>query len=229
MKNKKILYTDNSDYFKYNRFKVFTYITKANSLFDSNDTLTELLSEKNYSINNIAYCEQVHSDRVLYISKPGLYSSSDGLVTKCSNGIILKIQTADCVPVSIYDQKQGLIGLIHSGWKGTKMSICNNAVEIFLKKGSKPENIQVFLGPAIGKCCYEIKNDVSKQFNQKYIFNNHDKIFLDIKLKIKEDLLLAGIKKNNIANSNICTYENNEYYSYRKNKNNERMYSLIGN
>ena len=189
----------------------------------------KLLSNKKISRSIIASCNQIHSDKVLYIDKPGVYAKSDGLVTKCSNNIVLKIQTADCVPISMYDPDKQLIGLLHSGWKGTKNSICNNAIKIFVENGSNLDNIKVFLGPSIQKCCYEVKNDVSKQFNQRYIIKINDKQFLDMQSKIKDDLILNGIYKNNISISDICTHENEGCYSYRKEGESAgRMYTILG-
>ena len=221
----RILYSNNSQYFTNN---IFSYITKANAVYNSDDTLLKLLSDKKINKTAIASCKQIHSDKVFYIDKPGIYDKSDGLVTKCLNKIVLKIQTADCVPISMYDSDKQLIGLVHSGWKGTKNSICNNAIEIFIENGSQPENIKVFLGPSIQKCCYEVKNDVSKQFNKKYIFKINDKQFLDMQSKIKDDLILKGVYGNKISISDICTHENEEYYSYRQSENSERMYTIIG-
>ena len=69
------------------------------------------------------------------------------MVAKSNAGIFLKIyQTADCAPVFIYDSKSELIGLVHSGWKGTLKSISKNAIDLFIKNGSKPNDIQVFIG-----------------------------------------------------------------------------------
>ena len=221
-----ILYSNNSQYFSNN---IFSYITKANPLYNSDDTLLKLLSSKRIDKNTLAFCNQIHSDKVFYIKKPGEYAQSDGLVAKCSNNVVLKIQTADCVPVSMYDPDKQLIGLVHSGWKGTKNSICNNAIEIFIENGSNPNNIKVFLGPSIQKCCYEVKSDVSEQFNEKYIIKINDKQFLDMQSKIKDDLILNGIYKNNISISDICTHENEGCYSYRKEGESAgRMYTILG-
>ena len=49
-----------------------------------------------------------------------------------------------------------------------------------------------------------------------------------MQLKIKDDLILNGIYENKICISDICTYENEEYYSYRQSESSGRMYTIIG-
>ena len=61
------------------------------------------------------------------------------------------------------------IGLVHSGWKGTSESIILSAISIFSNYGSTEKDIKIYLGPSIKSCCYEIKNDVAKYFDQKFI------------------------------------------------------------
>ena len=224
-----MIYTDYSNLFKYKTDNFFSYITNANPVYNSDSTLKQLIAQKKINSYRIASCEQVHSDKVLFVKKPGIYKELDGFVANCSDNLILKIQTADCVPISMYDHKAQLIGLIHSGWRGSKNNICINGLELFLKNGADIKDIQILLGPSIKKCCYEIKDDVSKQFDDKYIIKNKNHQFLDIESKIIDDLLLYGIKKNNIYNSNVCTYESEKYYSYRRTKGKGRMYSVLGN
>tara|TARA_B100002052_G_C15807119_1_gene564065 strand:+ start:353 stop:1036 length:684 start_codon:yes stop_codon:yes gene_type:complete len=226
LKNKnKTIYIDFSENFDK---EILSCITISNNLYDSKDTLDRLLNEKKISFNKIAYCEQIHSDSVVFIDKPGIYYKSDGLVAKSNAGIFLKIQTADCAPIFIYDPKSKLIGLVHSGWKGTQKSISKNAIDLFIQNGSSPKNIKVFIGPLIKKCCYEVKNNVSSKFDDKYIFKNDNKLFLDLESKIVDDLLLCGLNLKNIKISKLCTFENQSFHSFRRTNNTKRMYSLIG-
>ena len=118
---------------------------------------------------NLASCVQTHSNHVQYIKTAGRYENTDGLITHIDNNIYLVIQTADCVPIFMLDDINGIIGLIHSGWKGTCKSIIVSALSIFSNYGSSMNNIKIFLGPSIKSCCYEIKDDVAKYFNQNLL------------------------------------------------------------
>ena len=157
------------------------------------------------------------------------YNNTDGLVTHLSKKIILMIQTADCIPIFLYDPKQQIIGLVHSGWKGACNSIVKNAVNIFIANKSTPSDIQVCLRPSIKSQQYEIKEDVANLFSKLYITKSDNKIFLSIQNKVIDDLLSMNVKKNNIINSDICTFRNLDFCSYRRDGENAgRMYSLFG-
>ena len=70
----------------------------------------------------LAIPQQVHSDEIMIIDKPGYYEGSDGLITSCKN-VYLIISTADCYSVMIYDSANEVIANIHSGWRGTQKGI----------------------------------------------------------------------------------------------------------
>ena len=179
--------------------------------------------------NKIASCLQTHSNNVKYIKKSGLYKNIDGLVTHIDNNIYLMIQTADCMPIFMIDNIKGMIGLVHSGWKGTSNSIILSATSIFSNYGSRIDDIEIYIGPSIKSCCYEIKYDVAKYFNPKFIIKNNQKSFLDLEKKVRYDLCEVGVKSSNIFISDICTYENKNFCSYRRdNDKSGRMYSIIG-
>ena len=204
-------------------------LLNLNDVFNLEDDFPlMLISKTKIESQNIASCIQTHSSNVQYIDKPGVYKDTDGIVTHLNNKIPLVIQTADCVPIFILDNNKGFIGLVHSGWKGTSKSIILSALSIFFDRGSDANDIKVYLGPCIKSCCYEIKNDVAKFFDEKFLNKNKNQIFLDLESKIKSDLLSIGVKNSNIFNSNICTYENKNFCSYRRdNKKAGRMYSII--
>ena len=207
-------------------------ILNLNDEFNSRGDNPLMLISKNNIKNkekNIASCVQIHSNHVKYINEAGLYKNTDGLVTHMNNNIYLVIQTADCVPIFMLDSIKGLIGLVHSGWRGTSKSIISSAISIFSDYGSSKDDIKIYLGPSIKSCCYEIKEDVAKYFNKKFIIKNNQKLFLDLESKINNDLSKIGIKHDNIFISNICTYENKIFCSYRRDYDKAgRMYSIIG-
>ena len=176
----------------------------------------------------IASCIQTHSNNVKYVDKPGIYRNVDGLVTNLENKIKLVIQTADCVPIFITDLKKKNVGLVHSGWKGTANSIIVSAISVFINEGSDIKDISVYLGPCIKKCCYEIKDDVSKFFDNKFIIKKNKMQFLDLESKIFDDVLKIGLTEKKLFKSNICTFENKNFCSFRRdNKNSRRMYSYL--
>ena len=115
---------------------------------------------------NLAIPEQVHSAVVEFARSPGMYPAADGLVTQDPD-IILTLKVADCVPIFLHDPSKNIIGLVHSGWRGTVENIVLNAIQLMEKNGTDTGDIRCILGPAIGICCYEVDEEVADNFNKK--------------------------------------------------------------
>ena len=85
------------------------------------------------------------------------------------------------------------------------------------KYNSNPENIIAVIGPSIGPCCFEVKEDVKRQFIDIFGHNVIVDNKVDLWVANKMQLLSCGIKEVNIESMNICTSCNNDiFYSYRK-------------
>lgn len=110
--------------------------------------------------------EQVHSSNVVYVDEgdcgDGYYRRSgqvcDGYVTD-RPGVTLGIKTADCVPILFQDERAGVIGAVHAGWRGTVSGIAKECVAKLLLLGASPEGIRAAIGPAIHSCCYTVGED----------------------------------------------------------------------
>ncbi len=176
--------------------------------------------------STITSINQVHSSNIEIIGSSGIYDNLDGIISKIDNQLTLVIKTADCIPIFMYDNLNGVYGLIHAGWKGANKKIHLEAVNKFLELNSVPSNIEVYIGPSLRKCCFEIKEDLVKIFGDQFIIKKDDKFYLDLIKYIVNDLNKLGINKIIINKS--CTYEDKNCYSYRRDKqNNSRMYSLM--
>ena len=153
------------------------------------------------------------ADKGCGIVKPRTYSDVDGLVTDIP-GICLVTFYADCVPLYFVDPVKKVIGLSHSGWRGTVGKIGKVTVETMCREfKSRPEDILAAVGPSICQDCYEVSEDVADAF--KEAFPGHaDEILLDKKngkyqldLWGANEIVLteAGVLKEKIAVTNICT------------------------
>jgi len=173
-------------------------------------------NELSFSSSVLAIPEQIHSSNVVIADKPGLYYGVDGLVTNISN-IILCLKVADCVPIFLFGLKSKVVGLVHAGWRGTINGIVQHSVKKMLELGVNIKEIKIYLGPSIGKCCYEVNNDVAVYFNKemKIKLKNH-KWKVGIKEQIRYFLIETGVLPENIEISNICTFEKQKYHSYRR-------------
>ena len=172
---------------------------------------------------------QTHSPNCKIVDNQGKFNNVDGLITHNPN-LVLSLSVADCCPIFIFDNVLKIRGLIHSGWKGTKDKIVLNALEKFKSLGSKISNLNFFLGPSIGDCSYEVQYDVADYFHENCKVKLSDKKYLiNIKKQIMQDLIKYGVNEKQIKISEICTFEDENCESFRRDKENSgRMIALFG-
>lgn len=142
---------------------------------------------------------------------------TDGMVTNVP-GICLVTFYADCVPLYFVDPVKKAIGMSHSGWRGTVGKIGKVTIEKMTEVyGSNPEDLVVAIGPSICQDCYEVSEDVIEQFKANFaegiwpeLFYQKDNGKYQLNLwKANEHVFLeAGVKKENIAVTNVCTHCN---------------------
>lgn len=123
---------------------------------------------------------QIHSDLIHGVSaEPKNQLAGDGLVT-ATPGLLLAIQTADCLPVILVDTKRRAVGVFHAGWRGTMKRILEKGVgEMRRYFGTRARDIQAAIGPGVYKCCYEVGPEVRTQFESQ--FDYAEKLFHEVK------------------------------------------------
>src|SRR5258707_110629 len=105
---------------------------------------------------------QFHSDGVVHLeTAPTEPARGDASVTKRA-GLLLAVQTADCVPILLVDPKNRAVAAVHAGWRGTLARIVEKTIgRMQMQFGSKAEDLLAAIGPAIGGCCYEVGTEVA--------------------------------------------------------------------
>ena len=171
---------------------------------------------------NLPLCHmaQVHGNKIISVDKGGLYEDVDGIVS-CKN-LTLAVKTADCVPVIIYDPETGLIGAIHAGRKSIVGGILSESLlNILNKYGCVPNDLCVFLGPHIRVASYNLLPEAYKslkgtkwvRFMSEIKGENH----FDQTAAVHEELEEIGIKAENIVDCGINTFQDDRFFSARKN------------
>lgn len=95
---------------------------------------------------------------------------ADGMMTD-EPGVLLAIQTADCIPVLVADRRRRAVAGFHAGWRGTLKRIVENGVgRMRLEFGSKPEDLVAAIGPGIGQCCYAVGEEVRGEFESQFTY-----------------------------------------------------------
>ena len=114
---------------------------------------------------------QVHSDIIRAVDSP-LESPlvGDGLIT-ATPGLLLAIQTADCLPIILVDSKRRAVGVFHAGWRGTVQRIVEKGVgEMRRCFGTGARDLKAAIGPGIHGCCYEVGLEVREKFESQFAY-----------------------------------------------------------
>ncbi len=114
---------------------------------------------------------QIHSDIIRLVeSVPDSQIVGDGLVTS-TPGLLLAIQTADCLPIILVDPKRRAVGVFHAGWRGTVKRIAEKGVgEMHRWFGSRARDLKAAIGPGIHGCCYEVGAEVREKFESQFAY-----------------------------------------------------------
>ncbi len=189
---------------------------------------------------------QIHSDVIhAFKAAPSEPCRGDASITN-TPGLLLAVQTADCVPVLLADPMHRVVAAVHAGWRGTLQRIVMKTIgRMQMSYGSKPEDLLVALGPAIGGCCYEVGTEVARAFSAQFAraaewFDElrtgdepdplqwlsmappgHNpppkKVHLDLLAATRWQLAEAGVKPENIAANDLCTACRTDLlFSYRR-------------
>ncbi|MDY3797285.1 MAG: peptidoglycan editing factor PgeF [Agathobacter sp.] len=180
--------------------------------------------------------DQTHTTNVIRVGKEDCgygvtrqkpYTDVDGLVTD-EPGVVLSTFFADCVPLYFVDTVNRAIGLSHSGWRGTVGRMGQRTLEKMATEfGTNPKDIVAAVGPSICQDCYEVSEDVAEEFIKEFsghadeilINKGNGKYQLDLWKTNEIVLIEAGVKKENIAVTNICTCCNPDLlFSHRASK-----------
>jgi YfiH family protein len=116
---------------------------------------------------------QTHSDIVHLVGAAdfpqGNHAPQGDALTTRERGVLLAVQTADCIPILLADAKNHAVATIHSGWRGTAQRIAEKTLgRMQMEFGTRPKDVIAAIGPGIGQCCYEVGHEVIKEFAAKF-------------------------------------------------------------
>lgn len=166
----------------------------------------------------------------------------DGLMTDLP-GVMLGVQTADCVPVLVADVKRRAVAAFHAGWRGTAARIVEHGIaKMQAEYGSRAEDLIAAVGPSIGACCYPVGDEVRSAFRAQ--FGYAEQLFrsgadgqghLDLWEANRRQLLDSGVAEAKISVVGECTACARDedgarrYFSYRAEHGvTGRMMSMVG-
>lgn len=181
---------------------------------------------------DVFFLRQVHGCQVATAPWPQP-PEADGGVTG-QKGVLLAIETADCLPILIVDPIHRQVAAAHAGWRGTAARVAEQAVRALVRAGSKPAQLLAALGPAIGPCCYEVGADVEAAFGPAgaafLVPGPGGRKHLDVARANRTQLEEAGLVSTHIESVEHCTRCREDlFFSYRRDGALAgRMISVIG-
>jgi len=211
---------------KYNSFNLALHVNDdINAVHLNRDLLDQYLPSSPHWLN------QTHSIDVLKLPSPLLNADASYTVEK---NTVCVVQTADCLPLLVTNLEGTIVATIHAGWRG----LLHGAIENTIKKMNIPPNdLLVWLGPAISQKYFEVDFDVKNSFCEKhkeaekaFQLISDQKWLADIYALAKIRLNLCGVIQiyGGSVSDDYCTFANEvDYFSYRRDGITGRMASLI--
>jgi YfiH family protein len=197
------------------------------------DAEARLLKEQ-LSTDELYLPIQKHTGEVVIIEHDLTPVIADSVLTRRKR-LAIGVQTADCVPILLYDPVRQIAGAVHAGWRGSAAGIIRNTIETMREHFfSASANIILAIGPSIKGSCYRVGEDVAGAITKAtcigdYVFTTEGRFYVDLPAANRLQALSEGILPEHIWMSDECTHCLPEkYYSYRySNETAGRQYAYI--
>jgi YfiH family protein len=214
-------------------YSFFTDVRDGNLALHVKDNPLEVFKNRErlkqkLQCENLVFMEQVHTDNIIVISDKNdkTLKRCDALVTNLK-GVALCVMVADCIPIIIHDSLNEVIAVVHAGRNGSFLEIAKKVVNLLQDKFTcKAESLHVELGPCIKKCCYEVGVALTKGY-EEFTSIKEGRYYLDLVSLNKKQLLSMGVQEENIKISSICTCCDENYFSYRRDKQSGRFCGVV--
>lgn len=177
--------------------------------------------------SQFVFPRQTHSDHVVVVTSENenTITDTDALITS-EPGLFICVQTADCVPILLYDPQKKVVAAIHAGWKGTISKIALKTVQKMTAQfGCQPADIVAGIGPSIHMHAYEIGPEVVEAVRDNFSNSsallkpsmNSGRAYFDLWEANQTVLIEAGIPEENIEVMGLCSFEHADlFYSARR-------------
>jgi YfiH family protein len=159
----------------------------------------------------------------------GPLRETDALVTSVV-ALPLMILFADCLPLALVSHAPRAVAVVHAGWRGAAAGVHVTALETLCgHAGTDPSEVDVYIGPHIGPCHYQVGPEVLSQFVHTSVTISAASGPLDLEAVVSEDLERTGVRKERIAAiPDSCTAEHpDRFYSYRAEGATGRLGALV--
>lgn len=180
--------------------------------------------------NTLALPKQVHGTRTWIAparTAPPLIRGpeADAAISR-STETAVGIITADCVPILMASRDGSMVAAVHGGWRG----LFDRIVEVVLQEirrqaGLFPRDVIGVIGPSIGSCCYEVREDLAQKFQKRFpgygqiVRQEESKVYLSLQEVARQQMMDAGMDETAVEEMGHCTgCGTDRFFSYRKEK-----------
>lgn len=199
----------------------------------------ELAAALGISLDRMVGIRQMHTSLVALVGEKDagrgmlhglpIIEGADAMVTATPDLYLLAL-SADCPPVFFHDPVREVVGLAHSGWKGSVGRIAGNVVEVMVDDfGSDPRHIMCVVGPGIGPCCYNVGQNLITEVEAEFMHpwdgaqpllaQRDNLIYFNLRECIRRAIIEAGVPAENVTVEEVCTSHNLDlFYSHRAEK-----------
>jgi len=190
------------------------------------------VSDRNGPLWRVVTVRQVHGTEALVLDQRSARvpkSSTDAhgydAIVTDQPGVLVTVETADCVPILLLDPVRGVSAAVHAGWRGTVGGIVPKTVAVMQNRfGCSLRSIRAAIGPSIGVCCYEVDGPVLGPMKSSFPYwaevvedVKGTKAHLDLRGFNRRQLEETGVSPDRIETVNLCTACHPDlFYSYRR-------------
>ncbi len=166
---------------------------------------------------------QVHGSKIVYRGD-GPADPVDPIPTADAQwtdrpGLVLVANVADCCPVIVSDPTAGVVGIAHSGWRGTVGEVAPALIRTLRHNGAT--DMRVWIGPCAEGAAYEVGHEVFTRFDRwpsagRPHPERREKYLLDVREVVRLQIRAEGIDDNRISVSGGGTIGDRRYHSHRR-------------
>jgi polyphenol oxidase len=169
------------------------------------------------------WLHQVHGARVVDAAS-AVGEKADACITR-ARGTVCVVKIADCMPVLFADEAGTVVGAAHAGWRGLAAGVLEATIDAM---GARPQDLHAWMGPAIGPRVYEVGGDVRAAIAQPeaaFQPTRPGHWLLDLYAVARSRLEANGVRR--IYGGGYCTYSEQRFFSYRRDRDQRRMAAAI--